>query len=319
VILEYAASGANIDLSADVVRQQLVELTVYTLRSVRVAMFEDRDVSRPVRERFGHGGEPTIELDAVASDAFRRGAREVRLDGELEGEEFSDSLAWDVGMRRVLVDPLDGTTNARTLMDGFAVAAMVCDLRSNERFRHIAGAIASSDGTVMSWTECGPVRLVNLLARKSDGQFGQVAVARVRAGNPDRIAMVGSSSTRRDLLRAAAADDSSWICSFGGNPVGKALLLGDLGSAIETHSVERWDAIMLWPLQFAGALVTTLAGERIDVADVFADPDPRRRMPPYIVATSEAALERGLVIAALSQVESYGRERVASLSGACEA
>ncbi|HEX6501102.1 MAG TPA: hypothetical protein VF054_19040 [Micromonosporaceae bacterium] len=56
--------------------------------------------------------------------------------------EPGDIVAWS--------DPLDGTTNAFTFFGGYAVV-LYFDRFIHGRYDHLAGAIASSDGTIVSW------------------------------------------------------------------------------------------------------------------------------------------------------------------------
>lgn len=56
--------------------------------------------------------------------------------------EPGDIVAWS--------DPLDGTTNAFTYFTGYAVV-LYFDRFINDRYDHLAGAIASSEGSIVSW------------------------------------------------------------------------------------------------------------------------------------------------------------------------
>jgi hypothetical protein len=250
-----------------------------------------------LRANLLQSGYPPAEIDALM-DRFISSEVAKRVPGATYlSEEGAVNIAPEPGEIIAWCDPLDGTTNALTVFSDFAVV-LFFEQYDGVRFEHLGGAIASSDGTVVSWQQYqgqGEVWVdwagdlhwpaedgnqsgeANLESPSASAPFivqvGLDTQTKPRAGVSSRVAAVAATSRHRnDLSRfydltlvddGVGNDDAGsmgnrWLSTLGGNPCIAPLLLGELGAIIEPNYVDKHDAIYLVPLTLAGGQVIGL-------------------------------------------------------------
>ncbi|WP_433532721.1 hypothetical protein ACQPYA_12265 [Micromonospora sp. CA-263727] len=233
-----------------------------------------------------------------------------------------DIIAW--------ADPLDGTTNTFTFFSGYA-AVLYFDRFANGHYDHLAGAIAAADGSILSWQhyrghgevfvnwpsdmawpglrsphtadEGSPpaTRTLEIIPNAAPDHALQPGEVRSHSGVASRIASVATTNTRfHDLnqlfdLRQDDSDDKqsrTMLATTAGNPLGAALLLGQLGAIVETRPVKLHDAAYLLPLALLGGIVVNpLDWQPIDVLQRFAQtPLHNRHIGPFVAATDIEAV-----------------------------
>jgi len=77
--------------------------------------------------RAGEGGDDTTAIDAAAEDAVVRRLEELGRDLTLVSEELGIRTFGDGGEVRVVVDPIDGSVNAKRAIPFFALSLAVAD------------------------------------------------------------------------------------------------------------------------------------------------------------------------------------------------
>jgi hypothetical protein len=253
------------------------------------------------------GFQPT-KIDSDMDQAILRMVLAEEPDARYLSEENESTVYLDEGTLLAWCDPLDGTTNAFTAFSGFAVV-LFFEEYAKPRFDHLAGSIASADGTVVSWQsyrsgagevwvdwagdfdwpaltseEKERVRLDPLSGDKQSSyrvEVGQQAKLHAYRGVPARLAAVAATAQRRillnnsyDLFKNTVEEDSRdrrWLSTLGGNPYIAPLLLGELGGIIEPRQVKMHDAVYLIPLVLAGGHVYNLeTRHELDPLEFFA-------------------------------------------------
>lgn len=269
----------------------------------------DSDPIGPILSRPGHRGDPTRDIDVKAHSAlkeFMRRKWRLPYNYYIVGEEANEPV--DLNDRTAVLvrsDPLDGTTNCVTLLDSWATVVCFDIARKNRpgRFRHVAGAIATSAGWLLSWS-CQSEYLSDG-RRVSDGastvylqsvpihffSLGEPArrwqLSSLTPGNPRRVAAVCASSSRRAEVaqRFLGRLDDMWLWSGAGNPLGPALLAGELGGILEPSAVSLHDSAFLIPFQLLGGKITTLQGARFSALDAYEAAVTRtddKPIPPFL-------------------------------------
>ncbi|MCS7006136.1 MAG: inositol monophosphatase family protein [Thermoleophilia bacterium] len=126
--------------------------------------------------RMGEGGDETTAIDEAAEEAVVARLREVGDDFLLVSEELGERPFGLGGPRRVVVDPIDGSVNAKRGIPFFAfslavaegptlddvVFGYVCDLGTGEEWTAVRGEGAFLDGTRLEGI--GPKETIELLA-----------------------------------------------------------------------------------------------------------------------------------------------------------
>jgi len=278
-----------------------------------------------IRARSGHRGEPTRPLDERAASTLsqflveaKRGHRILHEYVEIGEEQHRPFDPQTPDLLLIRSDVLDGTTNAVTLLDSWATAVLL-DLarrRAPGHFRHLAGAIGTSAGWVVSWTNVstragvgryrdvrGSVYIENVLHHylSSSSAVRRFQLGSLTAGNPNRIAAVAAPSGRRGKLSDKFGEviHESWFWSGAGNPLAPALLAGELGAVIEPEFVTLHDSAYLIPFTILGGEVADWSGLRIQVLDHYEEyaVDPGAPMPPFVALKSlDTAQRLGLVL-----------------------
>jgi fructose-1,6-bisphosphatase/inositol monophosphatase family enzyme len=195
-------------------------------------------------------------------------------------------------------DPVDGTTNAVTTFSGFAVVLFFEIIgRTGQHVVHLAGAIGSASGMVVSWDARDELVSVTwderelLLKRDVD----DLRAAAVKQGDEMSIASNAAKPARRRLLNKYFdfTDEETWLVTQAGNPIIGPLLLGQLGAVIEPRPVKLHDAAYLVPLHLAGGVVRSLDNQPLGLDEYFSRLASREReVPPFVAAADAAAADR---------------------------
>ncbi|ANZ42314.1 hypothetical protein BBK82_46760 [Lentzea guizhouensis] len=270
---------------------------------------QDEDPIGPVLSRPGHRGEPTRDIDFKAHSALKEFLRRrwvLPHNYYIIGEEANEPINLrDQNAVLVRSDPLDGTTNCVTLLGSWATVVCFDVARKNRpgRFRHVAGAIATSAGWLLSWSVWSDYRPDG--TRNSFGKttvflqsipihfFSSGEPARrwqlssLTKGNPRRLAAVCASASRRaEVLQRFQADmDDTWLWSGAGNPLGPALLAGELGGILEPSAVTLHDSAFLIPFELLGGTTVTLDGSPFSALDAYEAAATRpddQPIPPFL-------------------------------------
>ena len=77
--------------------------------------------------RAGEGGDDTTAIDAAAEDAVVRRLEELGRDLTLVSEELGIRAFGDGGELRIVVDPIDGSVNAKRAIPFFSLSLAVAD------------------------------------------------------------------------------------------------------------------------------------------------------------------------------------------------
>jgi len=104
---------------------ELCRLCVADIRDVL-----DRLPTRAEREpvlRLGHGGDDTTAIDQAAEDAVVERLAALGEDFVLVSEELGERTFGEGGPRRVVVDPIDGSVNAKRGIPFFSLSLAVAD------------------------------------------------------------------------------------------------------------------------------------------------------------------------------------------------
>jgi myo-inositol-1(or 4)-monophosphatase len=108
--------------------------------------------TRAARERIvgrGEGGDDTVAIDAAAEGAIVARLQSSGADFVLVSEELGELTVGAGGPIRVVVDPIDGSLNAKRLIPYFAVSLAVAD---GPAMRDVSFAYVHDFGTGEEWT-----------------------------------------------------------------------------------------------------------------------------------------------------------------------
>lgn len=258
-----------------------------------------------------HPGSDAERIDARAITAARKrakkalqehkdvlGARvsELVFAGE-EGGSWTHELKPKTLIARI--DPLDGTTNALTLLQAFSSVVTIDYISPRRGPRHLAGAILGGEFDV-SWAHWSrhadgldrysrPIGLVYVRTPRLSDRWRKLDVAREQR-KVASIAAVASTSKRFQAyapFRQWALDQNGVAYHTGGNPVCASLLLGHVGLVVETQQVSLHDSAYLIPHWLLDGHVESLKGQEIDYMSLYEAhclelrPD-HKPVPPFV-------------------------------------
>ena len=278
---------------------------------------EDDRFDVGIISRWGHQGDPTRSIDVIAHDALRNFLTHRwchPYSPRIVGEEVSEPInPRDTGIALIRSDPLDGTTNSLTLLDNWATVVCI-DIPRKRRpghFRHMAGAIATSAGWVLSW-DCKSHYCEDGIRAGSDASVFLQSLPihffsageeprrwQLRAltlGSEDRLAAVCAPAKRRHDLdeRFGGHLECMWLWAGAGNPLGPALLAGELGGIIEPEPVSLHDSAFLIPFELLGGTTVTLEGKKFSPLDTYessALSAEEKSMPAFLAYKKLAILK----------------------------
>lgn len=99
---------------------------------------------------FEQDGYSPTRIDAMMDRLIELRVRELSPGATYLSEENRKTVSPDPGDIYAIADPLDGTTNAFTVFGAYSVA-LYFDRFTGTGFDHLGGAIASADGSIVSW------------------------------------------------------------------------------------------------------------------------------------------------------------------------
>lgn len=236
-----------------------------------------------------HAGSPALRIDALAQAAAKNGAEQkweelrptladrARYVAYVGEEAGTQTQIIQPGTLVIRFDPLDGTTNAVNIINGFCSVATVDLIRDQrDRPRHLAGAIIGGEIDV-SWSHW------SRRSRQSSRYvrpIGQVFVRSVRTGrdwrkldvaqeerNTSSVASVAASHKRFSAFarfRESIFAKDGVVYHLAGNPLCAALLLGHLGAVVETQNVTLHDSAFLIPHWILEGRIETIEFEPFD-------------------------------------------------------
>lgn len=273
------------------------------------------------------GFNPTL-IDVEMNNFIARRVAAINPNVTYWSEEERKNLFPSEGDIFAWCDPLDGTMNSFTYFAGYAIV-LFFERYTHGQFDHLAGAIASSDGSIVSWHhfagETGEVFIdwpldfvwpgsegsVDLQDRPTERLAYSVQMKTTRYATPgivpiytgvdQRFAAVASKGKRRAELDRmfdlttdspeAAKDNPVVLSTLAGNPLIAPLLVGQLGAIIEPHSPTLHDAAYLIPLILSRGVVVDFDDQQVHVIEKFSEPDPaKRRIGPFIASAGEEAI-----------------------------
>jgi myo-inositol-1(or 4)-monophosphatase len=97
----------------------------------------------------GKGGDETTAIDAAAERALVRRFRSARIDGLLVSEEVGEVELGEGGPLRIVIDPIDGSLNAKRGIGFFSVSIAVA---SGPRMQDVHFGFVHDFGTEEEWT-----------------------------------------------------------------------------------------------------------------------------------------------------------------------
>lgn len=178
-------------------------------------------------------------------------------------------------------DALDGTNNAIRLWQNFSSVQLIDHVHAVDsdrlRARHLAGAIAVSNGWTVSWCHWSTF---NPRERRYERIIGSVYLDGTPWGAPEievnalqwdraagTVAAVAASPSRLQLLNETLERikvEPSALYNVGGTPLAPALVSGAIECVIEPNPVSLHDSALLLPHQILGGMVTDLEQKQLD-------------------------------------------------------
>lgn len=257
----------------------------------------------------GHVGAPPAAIDAEMSFWFRD--RIEALGIQYDSEDVHAALNVAPGVEIGSTDPVDGTELALGTFGSWSVVVLFDVVRSANSRSHVTGAIATSNGAVVSWwcvnrlgaiwcELSGPLSFEGIQPIATETKIVLPVAATDSAiglvpGRADLVGAVAWTPTRRRLLREAWDLDRAdiYLKNTAGTPEVLGLLRGKLGAMIEVEQVQLHDAAHLIPLVMLGGSVVTPAGDETDVFKHFERLHRKdRKIGPYVAASNPEALAR---------------------------
>jgi myo-inositol-1(or 4)-monophosphatase len=196
----------------------------------------------------GAGGDVTVAIDQAAEDAAVAVLERVAADGTglaLVSEELGERRLGDGGPWRVVVDPIDGSLNAKRGLPVYALSVAVAD---GPAMADVVLGYVHDFGTGEEW-----------IARRGAGATVD-GVAVGGAPGPGRLQLVGLEATRPEHLAPAAA-------ALPGE-VERVRVLGSLALALCHLADARLDAVA--SLRPRGARAVDIAAAQLVVREAGA-------------------------------------------------
>jgi fructose-1,6-bisphosphatase/inositol monophosphatase family enzyme len=214
-------------------------------------------------------GDPAIKLDELANSEVRKLCakyhdevlKEYQLNIITVGEEETggpfgvteqiDKISSDQLV--VVVDPLDGSTNAKTFGCGYSTVLISFITDDRGGYLLVGGAIADSNGYTVIWQGSSDV-----LARHRGMQKGEYRPLRKFSQPSPAVAAVATKPSR---LKSAlhrmeqikpGISDSALLMTMAGTPSCYALCALGLGMVVEPNETKCWDSAHLYPALILG-------------------------------------------------------------------
>jgi hypothetical protein len=266
----------------------------------------------------GHRGSAADKIDADMDEVLEGLVKTYSPNALFLSEERHRTFHPRARQIVARADPVDGTKNALRLFSAYAVAVYFERVsRDADHLTHLAGAIATAHGEVVSWCKHRHGGEVLIEWPKTlpwdesesdqddgvvEGDFAvhlvreneQLHAPGLRPGVAQAVAAVATTEERRNLplfkkLGLEQAANELWVSTCGGNPMIAPLLLGDLGAIIEPkEDVSVDDALYLIPLALAGGEVMGASGESMEVFEPFrAFNEEERRIGPFVATIGQ--------------------------------
>jgi myo-inositol-1(or 4)-monophosphatase len=197
----------------------------------------------------GAGGDTTYRIDAVAEAAVCQGLEALAAHGtpvRLVSEELGERIFGVAPETTVVLDPIDGSLNARRGLGSYAVSiavahgdrigdvdtALVQDLVLGERFTARRGAGAWCDGRRLGATRPGAEWELCLFEATTKAQHVAAAAAAV-AGHTRRLRILGSLAVSLCQLADGRADAVATLAATRAVDIAAAtLIVQEAGAAV---------------------------------------------------------------------------------------
>jgi myo-inositol-1(or 4)-monophosphatase len=168
--------------------------------------------------RAGEGGDDTTVIDAACEDAVVRRLEALDVGFTLVSEELGERTFGDGGPTRVVVDPVDGSVNAKRGIPYFSLSLAVADgptmddvhfgfvhdFGAGEEWTAIRGGGAFLDGAPV--TAPGPKEPVEILALEGTTTRAIASAADGMLGVAERLRVMGSLALSLCHLAAGRVD-----------------------------------------------------------------------------------------------------------------
>jgi len=305
----------QIDVLRDAARQLALagaEAGILEVHRSLLSIVDDEGSDGVLIQDQAHPGAPARPIDANAHEAVASALQQkfaalkdvlpvsvhsLRVVGEESGTQ---TQILREGTLLARTDPLDGTTNAVNTLTGFS--SVVCiDLvkAAGSPARHLAGAIFGGDFD-LCWTN------YSLRSKTGDPVWarkaGDVYIRSARLGRGWQLLRVEQES-RSDSVAAVAASQRRFtafeavrervfrhdgvVYHLAGNPLWAGLLMGQVGSVVETQSVTLHDSAFLIPHVLLGGNIEDSKGHPLDYLSLYESScavfDARHApVPPYV-------------------------------------
>jgi myo-inositol-1(or 4)-monophosphatase len=230
--------------------------------------------------RTGQGGDDTTAVDAAAEDAIVRRLEDLGEGLTLISEELGERRFGDGGTWRVVVDPIDGSVNAKRGIPFFSLSLAVADGRtmgdvvfayvhdfgSREEWTAVRGEGAWLDGAPLGGV--APKDPIEILA--FEGTTSSTIASKIAAVEPfaKRLRVMGSLALSLCHLAAGRVDA---VCSLKHarsiDIAAAQLLVRECGLAIELPQAPPFAAA---PLDLQGRSRVVAAGSRERVSELAA-------------------------------------------------
>ena len=208
--------------------------------------------------RVGHGGDDTTAIDQAAEDAVVERLAALGEDFVLVSEELGERAFGDGGSRRVVVDPVDGSVNAKRGIPYFSFSLAVAegstmgdvtfgyvyDFGSGEEWTAARGGGAFLDGVRLGAQR--PKQTIEILS--FEGTTTPMIAAQIASvvGLADRLRVMGSLALSMCHLAAGRVDGVVSLKAARSVDIAAAqLLVRECGLAIELFDDPPFDAAPL--------------------------------------------------------------------------
>lgn len=248
-----------------------------------------------------HSGDAPIRADQEAHRVFDR---TVRTSSEnlgdsiyaVVGEELIQPLphSYEPGVRLIVVDPLDGSTQWSLIHSVFCVAAYCLVADQNGELK-MESAVVANPQHCFTWLANKTGFEVGLTRQDGESDWNTLDVIPEGTMSAPSIAFTGFKPKDRKALLDIAETLADWhILTLGGNPVTPYVVTGGLTAAVTLRPQAAWDALGILMASRSNAVVGALDGTILD-PPTFESLFTRvvlegnvRRIPALVVAKSEA-------------------------------